>query len=130
MKFKSPVLGVSIIGSVAAYILFNSKSTGLCSVYCGDAIDTYQNIFLFFPIIFLFSILTFKMPNRIIKSWWAFAKYAIPIVFVLSTFISAGFHHNPNGQWQDIFDIPALFALYGIFIVGSLVQIFRGYKKE
>jgi hypothetical protein len=89
-----------------------------------------SDVSLFFPLIFFFSLLTYFMPIRVFQAWWSFAKYAIPVILVLSFIINAGLHHDPVGQWQDIFDLPMLFILYGVFAIGSLVQIIRGYLRR
>jgi hypothetical protein len=101
------------------------------SYQCKDSSDgILLAVFISSLICFLITLALKFLPKNSYRSWWSFAKYAIPIVFVLSTFISAGFHHNPDGKWQDIFDIPALFTIYGIFIIGSLIQISRGYFSK
>jgi hypothetical protein len=102
-----------------------------CSSYpCRESSDgILLAIFISSLICFLITLALKFLPKNSNKSWWSFAKYSIPIVFILTTFISAGFHHNPDGKWQDIFDIPALFTIYSFFIIGSLIQIIRGYQK-
>jgi len=105
-------------------------SAEYCSYTCIANFDgIVSNSFIltiFFSAVF---VLTKFWSETVWKYWWSFAKYAIPVVFVLSVLINSGIHHNPNGQWQDILDIPILLTLYGLFIVGSLVQIWRGYLE-
>ena len=127
---KKFILGFSIFGTVLLYVFFNTRAVGLCGEICNPVFGDYQNILLFFPLIFLFSLLTYFLPTRVFTAWWGFAKYAIPVILVLSFIINAGLHHDPAGQWQDIFDLPMLFILYGVFAIGSLVQIIRGFRRR
>jgi len=127
---KNFILALSLLGTILLYVFFNARALGLCREICSPVFGDYQNIFLLFPFILIFSLLTYFMPIRVFRAWWSFAKYAIPLILVLSFIINAGFHHNPTGQWQDIFDIPILLTLYSIFAIGSLVQIARGYFKK
>ncbi len=131
MKLKEIILICSIVGTLILYTLFNSVKTGLCEFYCGDAIDQYQNIFLFFPVILFFSLLTYKMSVGVFEKWWKFARVAIPVILVISTIINLGFHHTSGGfmNFDDMFDVPALIFLYLIFAVGSIIQIVRGYRQ-
>jgi hypothetical protein len=127
---KRKVIVLSFLGTVILYVLFNSRSTGLCEIYCGDAIDRYQNVFLFFPLILLFSLITYKTPQATFEKWWAFSRYAIPVVFVITILINSGIHHNPYGQLQNIFDLPIIISTYMLYILGSLIQIVRGYQQK
>jgi len=125
---KQSLLIFSAVGSVILYLLFNTRDTGLCNIYCGPAIDQFQNIFLFFPIIFIIVLTTSKLDEQVFVYWWKFARWAIPIIFILSIIINLELHHSPTGQWQDMFDLPALLVMYAAFIIVSVGQIYRGYK--
>ena len=85
--------------------------------------------FLLFSICILIILLLKKLPTTTTVAWWKFAYWAIPIVLVISALINSGIHHSPNGQLQNIFDMPALILLYSIFTIGSIVQIIRGYRN-
>jgi hypothetical protein len=88
--------------------------------------DTIQ----FFAIIFLpVTILVCLFKDSVVATWWKFARWAIPIVLMINMIINSGIHHNPYGKWQDIFDIPVLIVIYLVFIIGSIIQIVRGYRN-
>lgn len=114
------------------YVLFNSRQTGLCNIYCGELIGQYQNVFLLFPFVLILSLLTFKMSNQVFVAWWKFARVSIPVILVISTLIGMQLHHNSYGLFNmdNLFDVPVLLLMYGIFIVGSLIQIWRGYRMN
>ena len=88
------------------------------------------NLSLFFPLIFLFSLITYFTPERIFLSWWRFARLAIPVIFFITLIINLGFHHKPDAIWEDMFDAPAIILLYSIFVIGSSWQIWKGWKRN
>lgn len=136
MRLKPVVLISSIIGTILLYVVFNTFTLGICNATCGPYIEKYQNIFLFFPIVLLFSILTYKS-DAIFRYWWAFAKYGIPITLLLITAINVGVLNSPTQGsfgWGSIInnavDFWASVIIYAVFVVGSLIQIGRGYFRK
>jgi hypothetical protein len=135
---RNIVLLVTIIGTVLLYAMFNTRELGICNGSCGPGIDKYQDIFLFSPIILVFSLLTYKMKNVVFLSWWKFAKWAIPVIFFLLYLINIGaLHPGLSGGVMgmgDIYaqaaDLIASISLYIIFVTGSLIQIYRGWNRK
>jgi hypothetical protein len=130
MKKRTSVLFISIIGSVIAYVLFHSRQTGLCNFYCGDLINKIQDAFLFFYIVLLFSVITLKVSDQVFLAWFKYIKFAIPTVFLCALFINLGILHSSPGTWQEMLDWPAVFLLYVLFTLGSILQIIRGYYQK
>lgn len=126
---KNIVVGVSFIGSVLAYLIFQSRTLDVCDIYCGDALGEYHNVFLFMPFVFVFSLATYFASEQIFQGWWRFARVAAPVVLALSFLINLELHHNPAGEMQNIFDAPVLWTLYILFSIGSAVAIYRGYRQ-
>ncbi len=129
---KKIIFFSGLFGTVILYVLFHSRETGLCKINCGDWIGQYQNVFLFFPILFIFSIFTLRLDTNVFNYWWKFARVAIPIILIVSIGINLQLHHRSSGflNLDDMFDIPAHILMYAIFIFGSLIQIWRGYKQK
>ena len=129
---KKIVLILSIIGSLISYSLFNTRQLGICNLYCGGSINKYQDIFLFFPFILFFSIITFLMPAKVFQYWLRFIKYSVPVILLFSFLISLELHHGSGNLFSmyDNFDLLALFIMYLIFTLGSIIQIIRGYREK
>jgi hypothetical protein len=129
---KKIILACSFLGTIILYVLFNTREFGLCELGCGDWVDRIQNNFLFFPVILVFSIATFFLKGETFNSWWKFARIAIPIIFVISTIINLQLHHTPGGffNMDNMFDLPIIFLMYAVFVLGSLIQIYRGYRNK
>ena len=132
MNKKNTILAVSILGVLILYALFNTREFGICEIYCGAAINKYQDTFLFFPFILLFSLITYKLPESVFSAWWKFAQIDIPTIFLISFIISLGLHHSPGGFFNidNEIDVTAYFLMYSIFVIGSLIQIYRGYRRK
>jgi len=130
MNKRKTIATISLLGCLVLYGLFHTRELGLCEIYCGPAINKYQDVFLFFPLILFFSLLTYKMKDSAFKAWWQFAKWAIPIIFLASFIIAQGYNNHP-GDWLHLdyaIDLAMYIAMYSIFILGSTIQIFRGYN--
>lgn len=127
---KNVVLLVSILFSSIAYVVFGSKSLDPCVVYCNQSLGEWWNLFLFFPFLLFFSILTYKLPETISRAWIKYALFATPIVLAISLYINLELHHDPKGAWQGIFDSTALWILYILFSLGSLISMTIGWRKN
>jgi hypothetical protein len=134
MSSRYYILLFSVTGFILLFLAMNSVAVGICerTAYdCRVTSDTIEHVFYFFPFILLFSLITFKMKDSAFLAWWKFARVAVPVIFLCSFLISLGFHHNPGG-WFNIdmqIDLIAYFLLYSVFVIGSVVQVYRGYRK-
>ena len=124
---KHIILSISLLGSSLPFILPTVYRYLRSLEIRSDLFGPLYEISFFFPVILLFSLLTYKLSDQVFNSWWAFARFAIPIIFILVTLISMGVHHDPYGTWQGILDAPMMIALYIIFAIGSLVQMARAF---
>lgn len=90
------------------------------------------NVSLLFPFIFIFALLTYWLPSQYFSAWWCFARITIPIIFAISVLINLRLHHSPGGfmNLDNIFDVPAHFLMYGIFVLGSLWQLGKVWRER
>lgn len=126
-------LALLFSGLIILVLLIDASNfRGLCHTStCIFAISSILQGFFIFSVLNLFIIFILKwLPQTAFQYWWRFARFAIPVILILTTIINSGIHHNPTGQLQNIFDVPALILLYSIFTLGSIVQIARGYKQK
>lgn len=117
---------------LGAVIVDYFKLQNYCTTYsCRESADgVLLGILISSGVSLLVIILVSLLGQKVFLRWWSFSKYAIPLVFIFSILINSGIHHDPLGQLQNIFDIPALLILYGIFIIGSIIQIIRGCRQK
>jgi hypothetical protein len=133
MRLKFYVLISSIAGITFFVMARNSVSLGLCestSYDCRSAFDFVEHVLYIFPLILLFSLVTYWSRESIFLAWWKFARVAIPSVLLFSVILGIGWHHSPGG-WFNIdqeIDLLLLFSVYSIFVIGSVVQIYREYR--
>lgn len=121
-------------GIIVVLLLVDYLGLYSCNTY--ECRESYNAVLLNTLILsgfgFIFSVLLIFMDGKVTQKWWKFARVALPIIFIISTIINMGFHHNNFGPFNmdNMFDIPALVTLYAIFAIGSFIQIWRGYKSK
>jgi hypothetical protein len=129
---KIGLLTISLIGSILLIVIKYAEYTVLFkNVLSWQYIEIFFNTLIFFPVILFFSLLTYTMPQTVFASWWKFARWSIPTGFALVILINLRLHHTPGGWLNMDAQIDLLLAgvIYGIFVIGSIVSIVRGYKK-
>lgn len=132
-KTKKIVLWGSFGGIMIYLSLFFRRD--LLSIFHQDlrySLDNFTEIvgpFVFlFPIIFLFSLITYKMREEVFCAWFNFTKWWIPISIFL-TLITPGSSGGGFGI-PSIFDKEFLaFILSALFFIISLVIIVRKSLK-
>ncbi len=134
MKKINFLLGLPL---VVLFIIdyFGLVSKKYCSYTCLQNFDGIGfNWLVLFSMSFIISFTPLLLSNKeqVFQKWWKFARIAIPVIFVVSTLIGMRLHHNSYGffNMDNMFDIPVLLLMYGIFIIGSVIQILRGSKMK
>ncbi len=133
MLLQKTVIGLSLLGTLIALVSRNSVSFGLCDapqIDCRTTYDTIEHIFYFFPLVLMLCLITLRSHTSF-QYWWRFAKYALPISFLLVAAVNFGVLRDDSasyiGDIDALFEFVALGLVYGVFTLGSLIQIFRGY---
>ena len=130
---KKLVLLISVVGMSLILLRGNSVDLQLCEAVdtaCRLGYSTVWKISLFFPLILLFSIITYWMPTRVFKSWLTFLLISGPLILLITSFIHIGFLLPNTDMYVQGFGMLVIFILYGIFILGSVISIVRGYKAN
>lgn len=132
MKLQRNILVITATVIALVFISEYLKLDSNCiSSSCGNA---YNSVLLGWLVVSVMTmaitLLSFFFQEGVIKSWWKFARIAIPVILIISTIINLGFHHTVGGflNMSDMFDIPAHILMYAIFVIGSIIQIVRGYR--
>lgn len=132
-------LGLLLLLSIAApilmFVFFNPVPFGLCEKMNHGCITKYNilhNSYYIFALVLVFSIVTYRAPERVFIAWWKFARFAIPAAFLLSIPVNLGLFHEPGGfmNMDDLTDFVLLGFVYVLFIIGSVIQIIRGYRQK
>ena len=130
---KVGLLGISLFGSILLLVIKYTEYVNLFRDMLGrQYLEIFFNTLIFFPFIFFFSLLTYTMSDAIFRTWWKFARWAIPTVFALVILVNLRLHHTPGG-WLNIdaqIDLLLVGVIYGIFVIGSIISIVRGYKSK
>ncbi len=118
-------------GSIGLFLIDQFGGRKYCSYSCLQNYDGIAfNWLVIIGVSLLLLIALSFLPRQAYQNWWKFARIAIPVILVISTIINLGFHHHPGGfmNLDNMFDIPAQMLMYGIFVIGSVIQIVRGYR--
>ena len=136
---KKNVLLFFIGELVLAYVLGNPITFGICvntytfanSIGCLDEFSELLSTVLIYTSLpaLLFSLLTYRMRDEVFEHWMKFAKWAVPLLMILTYFMlnnTSGGGYIGLGQ-----DFMALFfiLLYGMFCIVSLWRIVRKYLE-
>lgn len=132
MKKITILLGATIlILSLLDYFGLIGKK--YCSVTCLQNFDGLGfGWFLVLTTTFIFSLLTTFISQKLNVVWWKFARIGLPATLIISTIINMRFHHKNFGVFNmdGAFDLMILFVVYAIFVMGSIIQIWRGYRSR
>lgn len=131
MRKKLFVLGLSLLGVSALYVAYNTRDFGLCAEHCASYVGKYQEMFVIFPFVLFFSLVTFKLRDEIFIKWLRFSQISIPIILSITFLISLELHHNPGGfmNFDESIDYTVQNIIYILYTLGSIIVIYRGYKK-
>lgn len=121
-------LGLTLI-LLALILVIDILRLDICSNSCRDiVIDVGESMF-FFPVVFMFSLITYFAPERVFASWWKFARVAIPVAFIANALLMYDMSQSTDA-FDDIVYIPVLILIYGSFILGSAWQIWKGWRNK
>jgi hypothetical protein len=81
---------------------------------------------------FLFVIPLHFLPSSYFNNWFRFAVWYIPAAMIIAWWLQAGVLESSSG-WMNLYSLLTdsfLILLFFIFIVGSLVQLWRAYHRS
>lgn len=132
---KKIVFLISAAATSLMLIFRNTTELNLCGKReydCRQTYDTLEISLYIFVFVLFFSLVTYRMPERIFRAWWGFARFAVPVILFLTVVINLKLHHSPGG-WMNMdadVDRAAFLLMYIAFVIGSLIQIVRGYFRK
>jgi hypothetical protein len=102
---------------------------------CGEYRDVCMNIYIpiaylcfSFPVIFLLSLITYKMHDNVFRAWWSFARWFVPIIIIMTFILNNSGGGGTIGMNQD-FTFFILGILYLILVIVSAVRITSAYDR-
>lgn len=129
---------MSLIVSVISLVLIFFRGTlyrycieeGHCWRFW-NMFDGLDELLVPFILIFLLSLLTYKMPDEIFRAWWNFARWWVPVIIVVTLLLNnmSGTGGGYIGMGQNFINF-IIGSLYAILIIVPLVNIVRAYNKK
>jgi hypothetical protein len=122
---------VAILGILAVVdTMGGPQICGIGNLACRTNLEDILTLFYPIPVLFLLSLITYKMRDQVFHAWWVFARWWVPvIIFVTLLLNSAGGGGGYVGMGAA-FDGFIYLILYGVLIIVSLVKIVRAHKKK
>ena len=133
---KKLILAVSLTGYILFLVYLYLAPKGFCDSFyiflCQFSMDSVSGPASFLGLVALFSVITYKAPQKIFVKWQKFILLSTPVFAVLTILISSGLLHSNSGIFNldADFDRVSFYVLYLIFSLGSLIQIVRGYYQK
>jgi hypothetical protein len=133
---KRGVLLVGLVGTLLIGALFVLAATDFC-YQSNPCTSFFVNVhpwslvsYIFFtPLVFLLSLLTYRMHDEVFRAWWNFARFMVPIIMLATLLVnmmpSGGGFFNMDG----LIYLFVIAPLYAILILVSLWKIFRKYRE-
>lgn len=137
---KNTILILGVFGTLFLVVGF-SLGAGICSTedICIKIFDIINNDFVnnenfviifLTPIFFVFSLLTYWKEDSVFRAWWNPARFWVATIIV-ATIVTTIIDESRVGSSIGDFpmSIPVLGLLYTLFIVTSLINIVRAYRR-
>jgi hypothetical protein len=97
------------------------------SVVCRIREDDFfgRILFFFLPLtpVFIFSLITYKLPEQVFRYWWKFAVWFVPLIIVATTWVDT-LHSGGGWGTPDLTSALVYILLYSVFVGISFVRIF------
>ena len=135
MVTKKSFLVTGIIGTFFVLLLLwlgtdTCYSDDTCRIVRKTLNNDNLTISLIFPIITIFSLLTYRMHDRVFRAWWNFARWWVPVIVVVTFIVNAQPHNGSFFSMEAFSNAVTIGFFYAIFVIVSLVQIIRAYRRS
>jgi hypothetical protein len=111
-----------------------SKICGIGSLICRKNLEDVFVLLYSIPVLFLLSLLTYKMREEIFHAWWNFARWWVPVIIVVTLLLNSasdgGGGMGGGGLASGMLDFAVLWILYIILVLVCLIKIVRVYGKK
>jgi len=133
---KKNVLWIGVIGVGLFFIAMFPVNLGICekSAYdCRKISDSMQMILSIFSLVFIFSLITYKMRQEVFQSWWRFARWFAPVIILVTFLINSQRQSGGmgiSGAIRSSFNLFIIGIFYAIFIITSMIKIILTYRDK
>ncbi len=130
---KRIVVVLALLGSIASIVLILNTQIGLCKeiqAMCFWTLRGYGNVLFVFMPIFIFSLFTYLMSNKVHRTWLIFSVIWAPIV-MYPTYLKVLHVGGSIGVYEDPGPVILIFGLYALYVIGSIgIIIWKGFLSH
>ncbi|MEK9151119.1 MAG: hypothetical protein AAB547_00635 [Patescibacteria group bacterium] len=124
----SAVYFIYFLGILSLSILCNAP---FCRIQEDEPLGIILVTLLPLLLVFLLSLITYKMREEMFRAWWNIARWFVPIIIVITYLINSSHQQSGfGGVAQGAFEFLILFLLYVIFIIVSFARIILAYRRS
>lgn len=126
------VSSVYLVYFLALFLLDFGCDSSWCRIHDDDFFGvTLYSLAPLFPV-FIFSLITYRMPKAVFDHWMQFAIWATPLVMFLTYLINGGGNNGlgVEGVIGGAFDMLLLMIIYGSYIGISVWRIVWAYRRK
>lgn len=134
MNVKNLILTSAIICFGVLVVDFIDLTSNFSYPLSETISNSLTSLFICSVLVVIFGFLCALLKKRTFTTWWRFAKYGIPVTLILLLAINFGILRSPTqgsfgwgGLINSAVDIWAIIFVLTVFVIGSIVQIARGY---
>lgn len=123
---KKIILLVSGIGCgiLLTFLFFVLNDTcGLNKILCKDIYTILVSFLFMFPVVFIFSLITYFLKDEVFKTWSKFTYIWIPISIILTLITPGGSGSFFVSLWDPQMTAIVMSGLY--FIISLIIVIFK-----
>lgn len=121
---KKKVFWTSLVGGFIFIFLLSFVLNDSCGLYkdlCRSFYDNTANFLFLFPIILIFSLITYFLREEVFQAWMHFAKWWIPLSIFFVLIMPDG---QGGGYMPSLIDKQTIaFLMSSIFILVSIIKI-------
>jgi hypothetical protein len=126
---------LTALGSmIVVDMIGGSKICGVGNLVCRENLEDAFVLLYSIPVLFLLSLITYKMRDEVFHAWWNFARWWVPVIIVATLLLNSasdgGGGMGGGGLASGMLDFAVLWILYIILVIVSLAKIVRAYSKK
>jgi hypothetical protein len=124
---------VVLASIIVVDVIGGPKICGVGNLICRKNIGDMFVLLYSIPILFLFSLITYKMRDQVFRAWWNFSRWWVLVIIVVTILLNSANSSGGlgiGGAVSGAFDIFVLVILYMILVIVSLVKIVRSYSSS
>jgi hypothetical protein len=128
---RKGILFISLLGSIiflGAILINIHVPVDVCyeGEFCGDISEVVRTLFLIFPLVFIFSVVNFKLKDEVFFPWRKFT-FIYLFIYLFITIITPRYHDEYFPPLKSLISVILSCFYFGISL---FIILYKSLKKE